>query len=136
MTNLEDPDHPPTPVEIGFRAGTNVRVHNWSAERHVAMTARARAVIDIKGEDFRSRHKPPAKAIDFIASGVPLAMNEGSSSVEHLARMGFEVASPLDTGWWLSREYWEETRRFGLALLEMLSVVRVARRWKRVVEEV
>ena len=55
------------------------------------------AAIDIKGDDFRSRHKPPAKAIDFIASGVPLAMNPDSSMVEHLARMGFDVASPLDT---------------------------------------
>jgi hypothetical protein len=79
------------------------------------MTTAARAVIDIKGQDIRSRHKPPAKGIDVIASGVPLAMNPDSSTAEHLARMGFEVASPLDTDRWLSREYWEETRRFGLA---------------------
>jgi hypothetical protein len=136
LTNLEDPEHPPTPAEIGFGAGTAVRVHDWSPERHVAMTAAARAVIDIKGDDFRSRHKPPAKAIDFIASGVPLAMNEGASPVEHLARMGFEVASPLDAGRWLSRPYWEETRRFGLALRELLSRERVAWRWERMIREV
>jgi hypothetical protein len=34
------------------------------------------------------------KAIDFIASGLALAMNPDSSPVEHLARMGFEICSP------------------------------------------
>jgi hypothetical protein len=136
VTNFEDPAKPPTAREIGFGSEHDVRVHNWSAGRHVEMTANARAVIDIKGDDFRARHKPPAKAIDFIASGVPLAMNAGTSPVAHLARMGFEVASPMDTGKWLSREYWEETRRFGLVLRELLSLERVARRWKRVLQDV
>jgi hypothetical protein len=135
LTNLEDPEHPPAPRDIGFQRGTDVRIHNWSPEQHLEMTARARAVIDIKGDDFRSRHKPPAKAIDFIASGVPLAMNEDSSPMEHLAGMGFEVVSPLDPDRWLSRDYWEETRRFGLALRELLSLERVARRWKRIITQ-
>jgi hypothetical protein len=136
LTNFEVPEHPPTPTQIGFRTKTEVRIHNWSPERHLALTAAARAVIDIKGEDFRSRHKPPAKAIDFIASGVPLAMNEGSSPVEHLARMGFDVACPLDPERWLSRDYWKETRRFGLALRELLSLERVVRRWRRIIQGV
>jgi hypothetical protein len=63
-------------------------------------------------------------------------MNQESSPVEHLARMGFEVASPLDSERWLSRDYWEETRRFGLAIRELLSVVRVARRWMRLINQV
>ena len=79
---------------------------------------------------------PPAKAIDFLASGVPLAMNADSSPVEHLARMGFEVPSPLDTERWLSREYGEETRRFGAALRELLSLERIGLRYKRIIEEV
>ncbi len=82
-------------------------------------TAGAKAALDIKGQDFRSRHKPPPKAMDFLASGVPLAMNPESSPVEHLARMGFAVPSPLDTQRWFSREYWKETRRFGQALREL-----------------
>ncbi len=136
LTNLEDPDCVPTPSEIGFNGKTQSRIHHWSPERHVAMTAAARAALDIKGDDFRARHKPPAKAIDFIASGVPLAMNQDSSSVEHLARMGFEVADPRDIDRWLSREYWEETRRFGAAIRELLSLERVARRWKRIIDDV
>src|SRR5207244_1449787 len=94
------------------------------------LTAAARAAIDIKGENHRQRHKPPAKAIDFIASGVPLAMNESTSPVEHLARFGFDVASPLEPERWLSRAYWEQTRHFGLALREILSLRWVALRWR------
>jgi hypothetical protein len=63
-------------------------------------------------------------------------MDPDSSPVEHLARMGFAVASPLDTEWWLSRTYWEETQRFGRALRELLSLERIGRRYKRILEEV
>jgi hypothetical protein len=135
LTNFEDPGRPPSPSELGFRGGVAVRVHDWSPRLHTEMTAAARAAIDIKGADFRSWHKPPAKGIDFIASGVPLAMNPDSSTAEHLGRMGFEVADPLDTGRWLSRDYWAETRRFGMALRELLSLERVARRIKRVIDD-
>ena len=133
LTNLEAPDDQPTSTEVGFRADANVRIHNWSPELQLALTSTALGAIDIKGDDFRSRHKPPAKAIDFLASGVPLAMNSESSPVEHLARMGFEVASPLEPEHWLSVAYWSETRRFGLAIREILSRERVARRWRLVI---
>jgi hypothetical protein len=136
LTNLEDPERVPTAAEAGFRTDAEVRIHHWTPERQVAMTTSALAAIDIKGDDFRSRHKPPAKAIDFVASGLPLAMNEESSPVEHLARMGFEVASPLEPERWLSRDYWEETRRFGFAIRELLSSERVARRWTRLINQV
>jgi hypothetical protein len=136
LTNLENPNCVPRAAELGFREHRAVRVDNWCRELHVALTEGARAAIDIKGSDFRSRHKPPAKAIDFIASGVPLAMNPDSCVVEHLGRMGFEVVSPLDTERWLSREYWEETQRFGGALRELLSLERIGRRYKRIIEDV
>jgi hypothetical protein len=136
LTNLEDPSKTPDPGQFGFRRDRPVRIEHWTRERHLELAAKARAAIDIKGEDFRSRHKPPAKAIDFIASGLPLAMNPDSSPVEHLARMGFEVASPLDTGRWLSRAYWKETQRFGAALRELLSLERIGRRYRRIIDEV
>jgi hypothetical protein len=136
VTNLEDPERAVGAAELGFPTHADIRIHQWSPEVQFALTETALAAIDIKGTDFRSRHKPPAKAIDFIASGLPLAMNEQSSPVEHLARMGFEVASPLDPERWLSREYWEETRRFGLAMRELLSLDRIARRWKLLIDEV
>jgi hypothetical protein len=136
LTNPEDPREILTPGQFGFRSSNYVRIEHWSKEKQIDLTAQARAAIDIKGTDFRSLHKPPAKALDFIASGVPLAMNPDSCVVEHLARMGFEAASPLDTERWLSREYWEETRRFGSAVRELLSLKRVGFRYRCVIEDV
>jgi hypothetical protein len=114
----------------------DVQIEQWTPERQLEQTAKARAAIDIKGTDFRSRHKPPAKGIDFIASGLPLAMNPDSSTVEHLTRMGFDVVSPLEIDRWFSPQYWEETRRFGTALRELLSRKRVGFRYKRIIEQV
>ncbi len=137
LTNPEDPAAVPTAADLGVRPQPRgVLVEAWTAERHRWRLAHARGALDIKGEDFRARHKPPAKALDFIAAGVPLAMNLDSSPVEHLARMGFEVASPLDLNRWLSREYWEETQRFGGALRELLSLERVGRRFRHIIDEV
>jgi hypothetical protein len=136
LTNPENPGKVPTPAEFGFWADVAVRIEEWTPERHKAALSEYRAAIDIKGDDFRARHKPPAKAIDFLASGVPLAMNPDSSPVEHLARLGFDLASPLDVDRWLSREYWEETRRFGTAMRELFSRERVGRRFRRMIDEV
>jgi hypothetical protein len=136
LTNLESGESMSDPAALGFRPRTPVRIHSWTPERQVAMTARARAAVDIKGADFRARHKPPAKGIDFIASGIPLAMNTESSTVEHLARLGFDIASPLDPDRWLSRAYWDETRRFGAEIRELLTPERIARRYARILESV
>jgi hypothetical protein len=136
LTNLEDPSSIPSPGELGFFATVPIRIQHWTPELHVQLTTEARASLDIKDIDFRSRHKPAAKAIDFLASGIPLAMNPDSSSAEHLTRMGFDPASPLDLDRWLSHDYWEETRRFGQALGELLSRERIGRRCKRIIEEV
>lgn len=136
VSNWEVPGSCPSAVDLGFRPGVSVRLHEWSPARHLGLAASARGALDVKGCDFRARHKPPAKGLDFLASGVPLAMNRDSSTAEHLGRMGFEVADPRDADWWLSREYWEETRRFGLAVRELLSPSRVARRFGRVLDAV
>jgi hypothetical protein len=136
LTNLEDPAHPPTATDLGFRHGRDVIIEQWSPATHLQRMVECRAALDIKGNDFRSRHKPPAKAIDFVASGVPLAINSESAPADHLARMGFDLASPLDANRWLSLEYWEETCRFGAALRELLSLERIGRRWRRLIDEV
>jgi hypothetical protein len=136
LTNLEAPGRVPRPSELGFRRRRGVRVENWSPDKQREWTGLARAALDVKGDDFRSRHKPPAKAIDFIASGVPLALNPDSSPAEHLGRLGFDVPSPLDADRWLARDYWEETRRFGAALRELLSLERIARRFRRIIDDV
>src|SRR5262249_29640005 len=116
--------------------GAAVRIENWTPEAHVAWLGRASAGLDIKGSDFRQQHKPAVKAIDFIASGLPLAMNRDSSSVEYLAGLGFDVTPPEETERWFAAEYREETRRFGAALRELLSRERVAARLCRVIDSV
>jgi hypothetical protein len=136
LTNPEDPDRLPSPEEFGFRSDRAVTVHRWTPERHIAFAAKARAAIDVKGSDFRSRHKPPAKAIDFLASGLPLAMNPDSSPAEHLAGLGFRVCSPLDTDRWLSEAYWNETRAIGRQLRHDLTGPKVAARFLKIVKAV
>lgn len=136
LTNPEVAGRTLKPADYGFRPNTRVRLEAWSTEHHLNWLPRVAGAIDVKGKDFRQRHKPPAKALDFIAAGVPLAMNSDSSSSEHLARMGFELAVPTDVERWLSGTYWEETRRFGSAIRELLSLERIARRFRRVIDEV
>jgi glycosyltransferase involved in cell wall biosynthesis len=135
LTNLEDPKESPEPTSLGFRADVAVNIYHWSPEAQRQRTAAARAAIDIKAKDFRSRHKPPAKAIDFLASGVPLAMNGDSSPVEHLASLGFRLAQPLDSERWLSREYAQETRRMGTRLRAELSVEKIAQRLRQIIAD-
>ena len=136
LTNLEESQSADAPFELRISSDHTIVVENWSRERHIELLTRAKASIDIKGNDFRSAHKPPAKAIDYIASGVPLAMNLSSSSATHLARLGFDVVSPTDAQRWLSHEYWRETRQFGGTLREQLSFTRVMTRFRRLLDDV
>lgn len=53
--------------------------------------SKAKAAVDVKGNDFRSRHKPPAKSLDFLASSVPVITNRGSSVDLNLAHRGFPL---------------------------------------------
>ena len=135
LTNPETPGTVPSPTELGFRPDREVRVHEWTPEGHLRFTASARAALDVKGDDFRSRHKPPAKAIDFVASGLPLAMNPGTSPFEHLATLGLKIPSPLDVDTWLSERYWKETKRVGEKLVRELSPERIANRFRKAIEE-
>lgn len=131
LSNFENSGHPPRALEIGFRSG-RVATEQWTPESHRRALRGAKAALDIKGTDFRQSHKPATKALDFLASGIPLAMN-ASSSVEHLDRMGFEVVSPLDAKRWFSQEYWRETATFGSAVRELLTLYRIGVRWRRLI---
>lgn len=121
--------------DLGFEVHNTVRVGKWSVARHLKWVSQARTVVDVKGDDFRSRHKPPAKAIDFLASGLPLAVNVGHSARRHLAQMGFELADVNDAQRWFSDEYSRECVRFGAALREQCSTVRIDRRMQEILEQ-
>lgn len=123
-------------AELGFAATYMVRVGKWNARRHVEWASQSWAAVDVKGNDFRARHKPPAKAFDFLASGLPLAVNAGHSSQAHLARLGFALADVRDTERWFSREYRRDCVRFGERLRNELSAERVGERMNAILEGV
>jgi glycosyltransferase involved in cell wall biosynthesis len=124
------------PETFGFKSDVVARLEEWTPERHREWASLAGAAFDVKGEDFRSRHKPPTKALDFVASGLPLAMNADASAVEHLAGLGLAVPSPHDRDRWRSREYWEETQRLGARLRKELTLKSVADRLATIIDEV
>jgi hypothetical protein len=87
----EGDDSLPSPQELGFSDDNDVRTIRWSPQVHVKLIESALAAVDIKGSDFRSRHKPPAKMFDFLASGVPVITNRGSSSFLVAANHGLSI---------------------------------------------
>jgi hypothetical protein len=107
-------------------ANPGVRCIPWSEEEHLLLLGEAKAGLDIKGGDFGQMTKPPTKAQQFVASGVPTAVNRESYSWEWFHGRGFDLADPDDGERWFSRRYWEETREFGLSLREEISKERVA----------
>jgi hypothetical protein len=72
--------------------------------------------------------------IDFLASGVPLALQPESSPARHLARLGFGVASPLDPEGWLSSWYWEVCCALGKRLRDELTLERIGQRFKAIID--
>lgn len=125
-----------TPADFGFQSSKHVQIEEWSEERHREVLPFARAAIDIKGNDFRQRYKPPAKALDLITSGIPLAMNSDSSAVRYLRNFGFRIPSPEETEYWLSQEYWEKTQAIGKSLSHELSHSQIMNRWLTIISEV
>lgn len=87
----------PTAEQLGFQRPRQIRIAEWSEERHVQWLSHAWLAIDVKASDFRSRHKPPAKAFDFLASGIPVLTNRGSSTD---LEMCFRGLQPLYTDSW------------------------------------
>ena len=105
------------------RAGVTLEL--WSEKEHLRLLGEARAGLDIKGSDFNQMTKPPTKAQQFVASGVPVAVNRESYSWEWFHERGFDLADPDDEERWFSRRYWEETREFGLHLRDTISMENV-----------
>ena len=125
-----------TAESLRFDRRHAVGIESWSADSHLAWLSRCRCAFDIKSDDFRARHKSPAKALDYLASGVPFAMNHPSSSVDHLRELGFEIPEPEDFDRWLSPEYAAECQQFGQAIRELLSLNRLGHRWRKFIGEV
>src|SRR6267143_2373894 len=110
-------------------------MYPWSERRQSEMMRDCRAGLDIKlTENFNQYHKPPTKAQQFVASGIPFAVNSESYSAEYFRVRGFEIASPVETTRWLSREYWEATRVCGERLRASTSIETVGARYRELIE--
>jgi hypothetical protein len=110
-------------------------LYPWSERLQYEMMRDCKAALDIKWtENFNQYYKPPTKAQQFIASGIPFAVNAESYSAEYFRLRGFEVSSPLDTARWFSREYWEATRDYGKKLRASTSLQAVGSRYRELIE--
>jgi hypothetical protein len=120
------------------RAPTAIAGHpacQWSERRQLEMMRACKAALDVKHTVlFNQHHKPPTKAQQFVASGIPCAVNPEAYSAEYFRSRGFDPASPDDPARWLSRDYWEETRRAGARLRRETSIEAVAARYRELIE--
>ena len=132
LTNTEDGFD--APDALGFTAKNAVSVETWTETRHIEWLKIAKLAIDIKGSDFRSRHKPPAKSLDFLASGVPVLTNYGSSPGMYVEQLGLRT---LDIADWTTESlpsYAEDTISFGKYLQKTISKERVVERLSEILK--
>jgi hypothetical protein len=120
-------------LQLSDRSINGLDLRPWDDRALLSMMGECRAMVDIKGSGFGQATKPPTKAQQAIASGIPFACDSGGGAAEYLRRRGFEAASPLDVERWFSEAYWSETRAFGRRLRDELTIERVVEPYRRVV---
>lgn len=130
LTNLD----PCPPADLGFNASHPIVLQRWSPERHLAILKEVSGALDIKGSDFRSRHKPPTKALDYLAAGLPVALESNSSSAEYLRSLGFQVEAP-DSSEWFSGQYLASCHQFGQRLRSTHHATNLASHWWKIISE-
>lgn len=120
----------------GMRRIDGHEILPWSGSLQAVMMAECKAALDIKDEiDFNQVHKPPTKAQQFVASGIPFAANRGSSAFEYFERRGFRLALPTDADEWFSPEYWRKTREQAADLTRRLSSANVGDCYRNLLDE-
>jgi len=119
-----------------LRIGDAHEIVNWSPRRQRDTMAGARAAFDIKGGGFNQMNKAPVKAQKFVASGIPFAVNQESYSAEYFGTRGYPVPSPMDTEYWLSRDYWDKTQAVRNNFREQLSLENVGLAYKQIIDRI
>jgi hypothetical protein len=109
-------------------------VEPWSEAAQAKLMQGCKAAIDIKGSSFSQATKPPAKAQQFVASGIPFGCNPGHPAAAYFRSHGFEAADARDFDRLLSHAYWAETRRFAGSLRELTARGAVGRVYRQVLE--
>jgi hypothetical protein len=108
------------------------RAERWSETAQAKLMQSCKAAIDIKGSDFNQATKPPTKAQQFVASGVPFGCNPDHPAVAYFRARGFEPADGSDFDRLLSQAYWVETQRFAGWLREWTSLDAVGRAYRHI----
>ncbi|MGD9741974.1 MAG: hypothetical protein AB7V53_04985 [Dongiaceae bacterium] len=125
---------------VGLRvAAGSINGHEmrpWSEAAQRAALRECKAALDIKGDGFNQRTKPPAKAQKYVSSGIPFACNPDSEAARYFRDRGFALASPEAEARWYSEEYWRETQRFAATLRRTLALESVAETYRAHIEAV
>ena len=112
------------------------RIFPWFEVPQRQLMQQAKAAIDIKGgawlgtgnnapDYWQQQVKPPTKGQQFVCSGIPLAINKDNYCCDYFKARGLELAGPEEPDRWLSRDYWEQTRRLAEALRPQLTLERI-----------
>jgi len=117
-----------------FQIVDSHEIINWTPRIQRDLMVGAKAAFDIKGDSFNQVYKPPVKAQQFVVSGIPFAANPESYSSEYFIARGFKVPSPLETEYWFSHDYWQETQKFRDDLRRKLSLENVGLVFKHVID--
>lgn len=125
-------------IELRFAAGT-INGHEarpWSEAAQSAALRECKAALDIKGDGFNQRTKPPTKAQKYVSSGIPFACNPDSEAARYFRSRGFALASPDAEERWYSEDYWRETQRFAATLRRTIALEAVAETYRAHIEAV
>jgi hypothetical protein len=144
LTNLQHPQMRKKAKNAANRNGIPMKIdgdrlngfqtYPWSVGLQADMFREARVAIDIKGASFNQQNKPPTKAQQFVASGIPIAMNScGVSS--YFAQYGLTIPAPQDARW-LSIDYHEEVQKIAPMLRSNLTLPSIGSQYKKLVERV
>jgi len=106
----------------------------WSEAAQARLMQACKAAIDIKGNSFAQVTKPPTKAQQFVASGIPFGCNPSHPAAAYFRARGFELADAGDFDRLLSHTYWAETQHFAVQLRELTARDAVGRVYRQILE--
>ncbi|MEO8667033.1 MAG: hypothetical protein ABI399_00835 [Bauldia sp.] len=114
-------------LDFGEHAINGHPAFQWSEDAQAELMRDCRAAIDIKGTSFNQATKPPTKAQQFVASGIPFGCNPDSSVAAYFREHGFDVADAADETRLTSPRYFAETRAYAPRLRQATTIEAVGR---------
>lgn len=132
LSDIDDPRARLAAHAAGHELGIRLRIDAdringisakiWTPERQRDLMKVCRAAVDIKGKSFAQRTKPPTKAQQFVASGIPFGANEGHPAIAWFRDRSFDIADAADWNRLLSPGYRAQTQIFAHGLRKLLSI--------------